>query len=644
MTYDNLSDAVNGFKADADRVDTFVNGAVGTSYTTTGGQQVPSLQTIVEQIEAENVIAETQTSVANAAQSASTAAAQAGLATAASLAAGAYTNAASTTVPSGIANGANYWVASADGYTLDLYQNNGGMPLKLGPSQPSANTVGYASHNQGYLYALKSLAGKMLMGIRWDGTMLAKLPLIAGKGVTLTQRADGMLVADTLADNSFNSNGFLGAIKTPGGKRLGAWRWDGTLLSKLPLRAGSGFSVTRTADEFYQLDTLQNTSKFVGGVTYAEVTPAGKLVRGVDSRGVPIGKVQHHEAASYATDGTVAAWVAVDPFGSLQLKTQDAASVVRTLSAVKNPTAVQISSGKVMFFGTISGEAAYWYCAPDGTSVHRVMPRSSICCNGDSLTDGSGKSLPANAYPQRLAVLLGRAVVNNGVPGNNSASIAARQGGYSYTGVVAGNTIPVSGGVTVSGYSIDPLAPQTGSYSVRVFLNGIDGTITRSNSVDTFVPTTPPANPVTVPNPCPIVANPLGMDEWIQIIWTGANDGYDMTKIGPAIAAMIANLKPITKRFAVISLTLKNSEIIGTAGYNACMAANAALQAAYPNNYIDVNTVLINSYNPNIPQDVIDHANGTTPSSLHSDDRHFNDAGYLIIAQTVQAFILSKGW
>ncbi|MCA8183840.1 SGNH/GDSL hydrolase family protein [Burkholderia vietnamiensis] len=548
-------------------------------------------------------------------------------------------------------SGQGFYIPSASGNgSVDLYLNASGAAVfqstvpNINAALTAGGTINRPTNHLGYLYALMTPSGKALMRIRYDGTLLAKLPIVWGKGMTLTKRADGMLVVDTISDNTPTYNGFLGAIKTPGGKRLAAWRWDGMFLSKLPLRSGDGASIVRTADEFYRVDTLHKTSRFVGGMSYAEVTPAGKLVRGVDARGVPVGKVQHHEAAAYSTDGAIAAWISTDPLGNLLLKTQDATGVVRTLFAVKNPSAAKVDSGRIMFFGTVAGESSYWYCAPDGSGLHRVMPRSSIYCGGDSLTDGSGKSLPANAYPQRLAARLGRAVYNDGVPGNTSASIAARQGGYTYTGVVAGNTIPVAGGVVVSGYSIDPLAPQTSSYSVRVFLNGVDGTITRSGGVDTFVPTVKPANPIAVPNPCPIVANSLGMDEWIQLIWAGANDGYDMTKIMPAIQAMIANLKPITKRFAILSLTLKNSEIIGTAGYNACMAANAALQAAFPNNFIDVNTALINAYDPNNPQDVIDHANGTTPSSLHSDDRHFNDAGYDIIAHTSQVFILSKGW
>ncbi|MBN3822364.1 hypothetical protein G3O00_01870 [Burkholderia sp. Ac-20384] len=43
MSYDTLSDAVNGFKADADRVDTFTNGGPSDSYSTTDGRDVPSV-------------------------------------------------------------------------------------------------------------------------------------------------------------------------------------------------------------------------------------------------------------------------------------------------------------------------------------------------------------------------------------------------------------------------------------------------------------------------------------------------------------------------------------------------------------------------------------------------------------------------
>lgn len=49
MTYSSLSDAVTGFKSDADRVDTFGNGDANATYTSKTGAIVPSIQNLIGQ-------------------------------------------------------------------------------------------------------------------------------------------------------------------------------------------------------------------------------------------------------------------------------------------------------------------------------------------------------------------------------------------------------------------------------------------------------------------------------------------------------------------------------------------------------------------------------------------------------------------
>jgi lysophospholipase L1-like esterase len=60
---------------------------------------------------------------------------------------------------------------------------------------------------------------------------------------------------------------------------------------------------------------------------------------------------------------------------------------------------------------------------------------------------------------------------------------------------------------------------------------------------------------------------------------------------------------------------------------------------------LDIWQLLVESYNPAIPQDVIDHTRGVTPSSLRYDPLHFNGAGNAKIAQFLKSYLIDyKGY
>lgn len=61
-----------------------------------------------------------------------------------------------------------------------------------------------------------------------------------------------------------------------------------------------------------------------------------------------------------------------------------------------------------------------------GSQVTNRHPRgTAIVCFGDSLTAGTGAD-PGDSYPAHLARLLGREVINSGVPGDTTAAALAR--------------------------------------------------------------------------------------------------------------------------------------------------------------------------------------------------------------------------
>jgi hypothetical protein len=457
-------------------------------------------------------------------------------------------------------------------------------------------------------------------------------------------------------------NGFLWAMLSPLERILQGHLYDGTFIAKLFLVSGRGTTVTRHPNFSYAIDTPMDTSRRWGGLKWVLKTPAGKILAAFDSRGVPVvTKVQHHEVASFRTNGTISAWVVVDTWGNPVLKTMDTAGVVRTLSGISNVSGLEIAQSKIVFFGTIKGERAYWWCNPDGSALYHATALRAITCDGDSLTASSGVSAPTNAWPYLLGYRNNIAVLNGGVPGTKSGQIAFRAGGYTATAALAGNAIPASGAVTLSTWTLNgdtssfaqPFYPQT-SGSMRAFVTGSDGnqyegTISVSGSVYSFTRTTPGSS-VPVPNPATIHANLQGQDEWIHIIRLGQNDGYDQTQILPALTAIVANLKSLNKKFLIIGLTGSAADTIGTANYNTLQATNAAMAAAWPNNYArntsgqDLRAFLVANYNPSLSQDVIDHGNDVVPTSLRSDLVHENDAGYDLTEQFVAGCLTAKGW
>jgi hypothetical protein len=135
------------------------------------------------------------------------------------------------------------------------------------------------------------------------------------------------------------------------------------------------------------------------------------------------------------------------------------------------------------------------------------------------------------------------------------------------------------------------------------------------------------------------------MTTWINIFWTGHNNITDPEGIKADIAAGIAHLVPGNRRFIVLAL-LNNAVTApkGTDAYLRVLNLDSDLAALYPDNYIDVRSLLVAAYDPNNPQDVADHANDVVPSSLRYDDIHLRNEASVIVAQRVKQFIDAKGW
>ncbi len=126
-------------------------------------------------------------------------------------------------------------------------------------------------------------------------------------------------------------------------------------------------------------------------------------------------------------------------------------------------------------------------------------------------------------------------------------------------------------------------------------------------------------------------------NKWLTVFWAGRNDiGVNSNPtILSCIATMVANV-PSPQQFLVLAvLNIDATECTGTTNYIQVAALNASLAAAYPNNYLDIRTELVNAWNPSLAGDVTTHTCDAPAASLVSGGVHLNTAGYLFVAQQV---------
>lgn len=125
----------------------------------------------------------------------------------------------------------------------------------------------------------------------------------------------------------------------------------------------------------------------------------------------------------------------------------------------------------------------------------------------------------------------------------------------------------------------------------------------------------------------------------LTIIWAGRNNSEDESAVLGDIASMVAVL-PEPKHFLVLSILNACYEgNIESTAYSQIIALNQALQAAYPNNYLDIRSLLVAQYDPSSPEDVFDHSIDVPPTSLRFDNLHLNAAGYTFVAGQISRAI-----
>jgi lysophospholipase L1-like esterase len=263
---------------------------------------------------------------------------------------------------------------------------------------------------------------------------------------------------------------------------------------------------------------------------------------------------------------------------------------------------------------------------------------ADIIAWGDSWTSGVGAP-NGLSYPDQLRALSARPVFNAGVSGQTSDQIAARQGGAPALLTLPNDRLPMSGLVAIEDESTLPVSAE-GPGPITGTLSGVRGTLSFSGNL--FFDRNASGAPLVVPPASPFDPDTFDSRSVINVFWMGGNNFYDPERVKSDIASAVAFLA--TGKFVVLGILNAASEPIGSPAYVQLTQLNDDLAASYPDNFIDIRRVLVESYDPSVPQDVVDHANDVPPGSLRNDDQHPNEAGYAIVAQQVDAFIRMKGW
>jgi lysophospholipase L1-like esterase len=296
------------------------------------------------------------------------------------------------------------------------------------------------------------------------------------------------------------------------------------------------------------------------------------------------------------------------------------------------------------------------YAAPvvGGPVVPLMSIKSKMTLWGDSLT-------AAGRIRTRLLELMpGTTITNEGIGGQTSPQIAARQGGGNSAVTLTGNQIPSSGPVTCTdvpvkflyGFGINGSEP---AISRAGTLAGVPGIMSKAAVPEQGTPVyvftrTTAGDPVGVPPGTEfILDSSVPAREQIVTLWSGRNNSG--TDVEGDTDKMVAHLTPYVKRFLIISTTTSTIEVEGTSGYTRIKAINDYLRAKYGDLFLDVrqhltdNGLALAGITPT-QADLDAMAGDTIPPSLMNpnDSVHFNDAGQTLIANYIYDRMVSKGW
>lgn len=254
---------------------------------------------------------------------------------------------------------------------------------------------------------------------------------------------------------------------------------------------------------------------------------------------------------------------------------------------------------------------------------------------GDSLTNGAGGQI---TWRTALADLVSpRTHTNIAIGGQTSPQIAARAGAYVTLLTLAGDLIPASGPVAVTARTIGLLTSQ-GQQSIKGRLSGVYGTLSRAGD-DSYSFTRETAGaPVPVGKKLAFAPDigTHGFDTWL--IFMGANNIVGVADIKRDIAAAVNAMKPVDKRFLVMTPVTGDP---ANAAY--CEQIEDWASQTYSDRVLKIREFSF-QFNDGSAGDLADVAAGIIPRSLRIDGIHFTTFFHGKIAELVATELNRRGW
>jgi hypothetical protein len=264
-------------------------------------------------------------------------------------------------------------------------------------------------------------------------------------------------------------------------------------------------------------------------------------------------------------------------------------------------------------------------------SINMTASSFGVVTWGDSLTCGKEGNYDRGQYPTQLQSLITLSVEDEGVGANTSTQIGVREGGVPTYATVAGGIIPASGGVTVTfptGYEpVTKYGPAGGTSGTILGVHGLV-TVDSTGTIYTFTRTTP-GNQVSAPgSPRFVVDTPYA--GYLPVFWEGRDNSGETIQILSDIAGQVATVSP-GQNYLVLPITPQNrqSEWIGGFDYEWDTSFNDQLGTIYGSHYLDIEKILVDSYDPTLITDVSDYSHDEPPTSLRSIN------GYTTLANSI---------
>ncbi|PTR07529.1 hypothetical protein C8K11_1151 [Novosphingobium sp. GV055] len=353
------------------------------------------------------------------------------------------------------------------------------------------------------------------------------------------------------------------------------------------------------------------------------------------------GTIRIGSASVYNANWVV--FTAPDASGNYQVYKQNRATgQVTALTTTGNHTDLQINGSVAAWLtdGTYSD-----YCDLDAGIAGPVTARPLIWAVGHSMLANYATNRQP-PLPDKVASALNWPLANFAIQGAGSAQQVARAGLVATTLTVTGNTIPASGPVTITAVTPnDFIVSAYGPRSIYGWLGGVYGYLTwDSVAGERFWR-------ATAGDAVPISAGATWIPDvglafsGVALIWTLVNDDHGSAGRAASLANLnmiVAALKSLGKRFVILREFPRTTDTIGSASRADIDALNAAVQAAYPNNWLDLMPTL---YANAAPSDATAVSQGLVPPSLSAGDGfHLGNAGNDLATVAIVNFIKAKGW